>query len=78
MVPRLYFFIRSKLDSCCVWAPLLKRIRNHIQFRVFVQRLAAVIASKPDENIPALAIRNYIAALLGGQEMETELMLGYI
>jgi hypothetical protein len=56
----------------------LERIGDQIQFGMFVERLAAVIACQSDHNIAALVIRNYIAALFGGQEMEPELKLVHL
>jgi hypothetical protein len=45
---------------------------------VRVNRLSAIITNHFYRHISISVIRYYIAALLGGQEMETELMLGYI
>jgi hypothetical protein len=52
---------------------LLERTGYQVQFRVFVERFAAIVARKLDEHVATVAIRNYISAFFGGQEMETEL-----
>jgi hypothetical protein len=57
--------------------PLLQRARYERKLRVSIKRLPAVIAYDLYGYIPAWVIRYYIAALLGGQEMETELLLRY-